>query len=86
MAMADRRYAQTKRWDMLSWRADGYHDWGYLESTHQNGDDLGMDIGFTTKSVWKTWMWIGIEILVDRSAMFIDTKKKSGNQHNHPPT
>ena len=23
-------------------------------------------------------MWIGIEILVDRSAMFIDTKKKSG--------
>ena len=56
MAMADRRYAQTKRWDMLSWRADGYHDWGYLESTHQNGDDLGMDIGFTTKSVWKTWM------------------------------
>ena len=71
MAMADRRYAQTKRWDMLSWRADGYHDWGYLESTQQNGDDLGMDIG--------------IEILVDRSAMFIDLKKKT-DQHNHPPT
>ena len=29
---------------------------GCLESTHQNGDDPGMDIGFTTKSVWKTWM------------------------------
>jgi hypothetical protein len=36
-----------------------------LESTQQNGDDLGMDIG--------------IEILVDRSAMFIDKKKKNGS-------
>jgi hypothetical protein len=29
-------------------------------------------------------MDIGIEILVDRSAMFIDKKKT--DQHNHPPT